>query len=174
MPDASDAEHVSLVGESGAGSDAANSADTEANSELVEDVEELVIIDAGVPDLDALMEDFANRGDSVNVVVLQAGDDSIRQLGEIIQPHRGLKTLHLISHGSDGLLELGGEKITTLDLLARTGDIRDWRYAFTDDADILIYGCDVAASADGRNFVDTLARLTRTDVAASEDVTGAV
>ncbi|MFZ4526239.1 MAG: DUF4347 domain-containing protein [Chlorobium sp.] len=39
--------------------------------------------------------------------------------------------------------------------------------------DILLYGCNVAAGAEGLAFVDALARLTHADVAASDDVTGA-
>ena len=42
----------------------------------------------------------------------------------------------------------------------------------TTDADILLYGCDIAASAEGRLLADTLARLTGADVSASDDSTG--
>ena len=42
----------------------------------------------------------------------------------------------------------------------------------TDDADLLIYGCDVAGSDQGREMVETLAALTGADVAASTDRTG--
>ena len=42
-----------------------------------------------------------------------------------------------------------------------------------EDADILIYGCDVAAGSTGRAFIDLLAQLTEADVAASTDTTGA-
>src|SRR5207344_319633 len=41
------------------------------------------------------------------------------------------------------------------------------------EADVLIYGCDVAEHADGKALVDALSRLTGTDVAASENLTGA-
>ena len=135
---------------------------------------ELVIIDAGVPDLEALLADFERRGDAApRVLVLDPSDDPLGRLGEILKGERGLSALHLISHGSDGELELGGKRITVLDLLARAGDVVGWRSAFADGADLLLYGCDVAASDDGRRFVDTLARLSGADVAASVDVTGA-
>jgi len=135
---------------------------------------ELVIIDAGVPDIDALLADIARQGESApRVVVLEAGEDALGRLSDIFSGEKGLSAVHLISHGSDGALELGGERVTSLDLLAHAGDIVAWRGAFADGADFLLYGCDVAASGEGRAFVDTLARLTNTDVAASSDVTGA-
>jgi hypothetical protein len=37
-----------------------------------------------------------------------------------------------------------------------------------------IYGCNLAASEDGKALVDSLARLTGTDVAASDDLTGSL
>ena len=40
------------------------------------------------------------------------------------------------------------------------------------DGDLLIYGCDLAATERGEQFVDSLARLTGADVAASDDPTG--
>jgi VCBS repeat-containing protein len=42
----------------------------------------------------------------------------------------------------------------------------------SDDADLLLYGCSIAETADGQVIVDTLSQLTSTDVAASTDITG--
>ena len=55
----------------------------------------------------------------------------------------------------------------------RNADVfRAWGEALTADGDILIYGCDLAASGAGEALVDALAQLTRADVAASDDRTG--
>jgi hypothetical protein len=40
------------------------------------------------------------------------------------------------------------------------------------DGDILLYGCEVAATADGQRFIGALANYTGADVAASTDATG--
>ena len=45
--------------------------------------------------------------------------------------------------------------------------------ALSDDADILVYGCNFAAGEKGAEAVMLLAGLTGADVAASEDLTGA-
>ena len=51
--------------------------------------------------------------------------------------------------------------------------MKKWGEALADDGDILIYGCDLAGSQEGRSLIEALSRLTGADVAASEDRTGA-
>lgn len=41
------------------------------------------------------------------------------------------------------------------------------------EGDILLYGCKVGAGETRQSFVESMARITRTDVAASDDLTGA-
>ena len=50
--------------------------------------------------------------------------------------------------------------------------IASWQGSLSDGADLLIYGCDFAGSAQGREMVETLSTLTGADVAASTDKTG--
>lgn len=138
-------------------------------------VDTLVIIDADVDNVQALLEDIANQADQApTVVVLDKNNvnDALTQLTRILSQFRNVTALHVVSHGNDGELMLGGERLSTLDLLAHTGQISTWRDSFASDADILLYGCELAASDDGKNFADTLARLTGADVAASIDLTG--
>ena len=52
------------------------------------------------------------------------------------------------------------------------GDISRWANSLTADADILLYGCDVASSEGGEGFLHSLSALTGADVAASTDTTG--
>src|SRR5581483_5695489 len=57
-------------------------------------------------------------------------------------------------------------------LLAHAGQIKAWGSALAADADLLLYGCNVAQQADGQALVDALGRLTGADVAASTNLTG--
>ena len=50
--------------------------------------------------------------------------------------------------------------------------LSSWQSGLTGDADILLYGCDVAGSQEGMDFVDRFNELTGADVAASSDLTG--
>ena len=142
---------------------------------------ELVIVYADVPDLERLLADLAREGGAARDIVVLAASDSdgtsadaaLARLGAVLDGRENLTAVHLISHGADGALALGGVTVDTLDLLANAGAVAGWGDAFADGADLLLYGCDIAASADGRAFVDTLAALSGADVAASDDVTGA-
>ena len=134
---------------------------------------ELVIVDAALPDLASLLDDLAHSGYAdTQVVVLDAESDALTQISEILAEQRGVTTLHVMSHGSRGVLELAGQSIETLDLLSRADELAQWRVALAPGADVLIYGCEVAADGQGRQFVDTMARLTGADVSASDDLTG--
>ncbi|ASJ73793.1 DUF4347 domain-containing protein [Granulosicoccus antarcticus] len=134
---------------------------------------ELVILDSDLPDLDTLLDDLLRSGQgSTQVLVLDSSTDALSQITEILAEQRGLTAIHVISHGSSGVLELGGQRIQTLDLLSRAEDVASWRSALVPEADILLYGCEVAADGAGRQFVDTIARLTGADVGASSDLTG--
>ena len=57
-------------------------------------------------------------------------------------------------------------------LVQRAAEIESWSHALTADADLLIYGCDIAATQAGEALVSGLAALTGADVAASDDTTG--
>ena len=136
----------------------------------------VVLIQGDVPDLDRLVADLAHNAPASTVVVLGAADSvdaALARIGDALAAREGVTELHLISHGEDGELVLGGQRLDTVDLLARADAVERWGLALADGADILLYGCDVAASSEGRAFVDTLASLTGADVAASDDTTGA-
>ncbi|NJM49010.1 MAG: DUF4347 domain-containing protein, partial [Alkalinema sp. RU_4_3] len=52
------------------------------------------------------------------------------------------------------------------------GQLKSWGAALGVDADILLYGCNLAQDAAGQAFVNLLAEATGADVAASDDLTG--
>ena len=169
-----DAPVVVATATAEAGAPVARAVDATAPAEVR--AGELVVVDAGVPRLDALLAGLAVPG-GPEVVVLDGGagdaDEALARLGDLLAARANLGALHLVSHGGAGELELAGVPVTLVDLLAANATVTGWADAFADGADFLIYGCDVAAGQAGRAFVDTLALLTGTDVAASTDLTGA-
>lgn len=128
----------------------------------------LVFIDAGVADYQTLA---ANVQPGAEVHILTAGD-AIAQITQVLLQHTGISSIHIVSHGSDGELELGDRWYTLNDLTNHASQLKAWTGALTAEADILLYGCDVARGATGTQFVQTLAQLTGADVAASTDPTG--
>ncbi|HEY0847082.1 MAG TPA: Ig-like domain-containing protein, partial [Noviherbaspirillum sp.] len=131
---------------------------------------EILFIDSAVPDADTLA---AGARDGILVVRLDAQLDSFEQIADVLERNPGASTLHLVSHGGPGFLSLGGETITESDLNERAGTIAQWRAALADNADVLLYGCDVSASATGQRFISRLSELSGADVAASSGPTGA-
>lgn len=106
-----------------------------------------------------------------DVVILDADRDGVLQISEYLAGERGISALHLLSHGSRGSLSLGNTRLNT-DTLGSYTELASWRDALTGNADILLYGCNVADGELGIRFVDRVAEVTGADVAASDDLTG--
>ena len=83
-----------------------------------------------------------------------------------------LDALHFITHGTDGAVQLGDVWLQNRNIGDYAPALAAWREALAPDADILLYGCDIADDAEGRAFVDALHALTGADVAASTNATG--
>jgi hypothetical protein len=135
-----------------------------------------VLVDAGTPNYQQLINDLLKaqaEGRRIEVVVLETGRDGIEQISEAMAERRDVDAVHIISHGSDGNLQLGNAKLNAYNLESYRDAIKSWQVAMIEGADLLIYGCDFAGSAQGREMVETLSALTGADVAASTDKTGA-
>jgi hypothetical protein len=137
---------------------------------------EWVFIDSGVPDLQSFLKDFeqqAKQGRALNVVVIEAGEDGVSRISQALADQQHVGAIHIISHGSEGAVQLGATTLDAQVLRQRAGELAQWGASLSDSADLLLYGCDVAAHAKGQAFMQDLAALTGADVAASTDVTGA-
>ncbi len=135
---------------------------------------EIVVLDTSVADSASLLNDLLAQqraGRHLEVLTLSAGEDGIARITELLAQRNNISALHVLGHGADGLVLLGGSQLNSATLLARAGEIATWGRAFSADADFLIYGCDVAAGAVGQQLINDLASVTGCDVAASTDTT---
>ncbi len=135
---------------------------------------EVVFVDTSVDDWETLVGDIdaASGKNTLDVVLIDARRDGIDQISTALADRQAIDAIHIISHGSDGMLQLGTTQLDSTTLTARANQIQGWERALSSEADILLYGCDVARTADGQAFVARLGTLTGTDVAASSDKTG--
>jgi hypothetical protein len=137
---------------------------------------ELVVIDPLAPDRDRLVADLQAQAEAqgrrFEIVLLDAQRDGLAQLTGLLAAHEPVAALHIVSHGSAGALHLGATRVDGAALAAQAGDLVQWSRALGDDADILLYGCSIAAGPEGTDFVARLAALTGADVAASTGLTG--
>ena len=137
---------------------------------------ELVFVDSRVPDIQQLLDDLAvqqRAGRTVEVFLVGSDDDGIALIGASLAGRHDIAAVHVLGHGSAGVAEVGATRLDAESVFLRAGEIAAWGDALSVDADLLLYGCDVAADAGGRSLVSALAQLTGADVAASDDLTGA-
>ncbi|MCV3212537.1 DUF4347 domain-containing protein [Plectonema radiosum NIES-515] len=144
----------------------------QSNNYLVKSVwqeeREIIFIDATVEDYQSLI---AGINPDTKVVILNQMKDGISQITDNLQGGK-YKAVHIVSHGGEGSLQLGSKQLNSGNLDIYKSQLQQWRNYLTDDADILLYGCDVAAGKTGVGFVQQLSQLTGADVAASDDLTG--
>ena len=132
---------------------------------------EIIFIDAIVADLQAYINDHPQA----DVVLLDSTKDALDQIAATLAGRTGIESLHILSHGSSGQLEIGNGilNISNLNSGHHAADLAIIKSAMTENGDILIYGCNVAAGEAGKLFINALANYTGADIAASTDTTGA-
>ena len=131
---------------------------------------EVVFVDPTVPNYQELL---AGMDPHIEVVMLDGGTDGMHQMASVLEGRTGIDVIHIISHGSAGELHLGTGTLSTESMSNQYAqDLATIQTALSEQADILVYGCDFAEGDAGQMAVDTLAQLTGADVEASTDVTG--
>jgi Domain of unknown function (DUF4347) len=112
----------------------------------------------------------------VEVHILQSSelDQSIQEITQTLAGRSGITSMQIFSHGSDGSLQLGNEFLNASNLASYSSSIASWSSALTPDADLLVYGCNLAESDLGKDFVQQLGLLTGADIGASIDLTGSL
>ena len=136
---------------------------------------ELVFIDPRVPDRERLLAELISQsaeGRHFEIVTLDVHRDGIAQVTETLAGRIQIDAIHFISHGTDGAVQLGRTWLDAKTLGANADTVASWGESLKHDADLLFYGCDLAASARGRALVEWIAELTKADLAASTDATG--
>ncbi|MFA7428655.1 MAG: DUF4347 domain-containing protein [Rhodospirillaceae bacterium] len=131
---------------------------------------QVVIIDGGISDKDAILKAIPSGAD---VYVLPADADGVAMIADILAQYEDLDAVHVVSHGQDGGILLGTATLDAGNATAHADALGRWGAALSDSGDILLYGCATGSGAEGLAFLQTLAELTGADIAASEDSTGA-
>lgn len=131
---------------------------------------EIAFVDPRVRESEILLRQLKP---GVEVVVLDPLKDGILQMTEYLQAQKDVSAIHVLSHGVAGSITVADTILTAGNIDQYGQDFAGWRTALTQDADILLYSCDLASTAEGKSLVDHLAALTGADIAASTNPTGA-
>ncbi|MDH3766984.1 MAG: DUF4347 domain-containing protein, partial [Gammaproteobacteria bacterium] len=137
--------------------------------------QELIFVDAATPEYQQLVQQLiagAGDGRDFDVIIIDSGSDGITQISQVLIGYDSLDAIHVISHGADGGVQLGNAWLDGGSLARYADLIAGWGDALDADADLLFYGCDLAAGTDGQDLIAELATLTGADIAASNDLTG--
>ncbi|MEZ2273672.1 MAG: DUF4347 domain-containing protein, partial [Microcoleus sp.] len=97
---------------------------------------------------------------------------AIDQITNALANQKDIEAVHIVSHGSDGTLFLGNSLLNETTLETHAATVKQWGKALKLNADILLYGCNVAQTEQGKAFVKRLSQLTKANVAASTNLTG--
>jgi hypothetical protein len=141
-------------------------------------IKNLLVIDSRVTNWQALA---AAATPDTTVLILDPATDGLTQISAYLssliaadaQTFTPLQSIQIMSHGSAGSISLGSSTLTTANLKQYTSQLATLGSALTATGDILLYGCNVAATPLGLDFINQFADLTNADVAASTDLTGA-
>ncbi|MDY6804298.1 MAG: DUF4347 domain-containing protein [Cyanobacteriota bacterium] len=132
----------------------------------------IAFIDARAPEYQSLVEGVT---EGVEAIVLEGDRDGIETITATLEKyasrHEEIEAVHIISHGSAGSLQLGNKLLNRDTLTEYRSQLGRWSEALTSTAEILLYGCNVAAGM-GANFVRQLSELTGAKIAASLNLTG--
>ena len=132
---------------------------------------EVLFIDKSVEAYQLLAADIlANR--PADVFFINSQTDGLNQMEAYLQDYSELDAIHIIAHGNDGQLQLGNGTINNQLDSTQVAQLENIGDALGENGDILIYGCNVASTELGTDFVSQISEITGADIAASDDVTG--
>ena len=103
------------------------------------------------------------------ILILDPQENSIEQITKRLQKQPKITSLHLISHGSPGLLYLGDQKLSLATLADYATNLKTWAKTVKS---VVIYGCQVAAGEIGQQFLTRWHQITGTALTASTKLVG--
>lgn len=142
-----------------------------ANASLNNGRLEVVFVDTSVANYQALE---ASIRPGVEIVEIQPGASGLAQMAAWAGTHSDYDSIQILSHGAEGMIQIGADSLVDANLSSPTvrAELAAIGAALKPDGNILLFGCNVAAGADGQQFIVDLAINTGAVVAASTDETG--
>ncbi|NOY71737.1 MAG: DUF4347 domain-containing protein [Gammaproteobacteria bacterium] len=134
---------------------------------------ELVIVNSNTPNFQSLVDGLLkqqNNERQFDVLILNNNQNGIEQITTALSNYQNLDAVHLISQGSNGQVQLGDSNLSYENIDTYSSNIANWGNALSQNADFLIYGCDLSSGDTGLNLIDSLSVLAGTDIAENDDL----
>ena len=129
---------------------------------------QIIFVDSSVQDYQSLIQ----NADRAQVFILKENLSGLEQITNALKNQKNISALHILSHGSPGSVNLGTEELNENNLENCSQQLKQWGKALTQNADILLYGCEVAKGEAGHNFLKRLSEIIDANIAASATPTG--
>ncbi|NJR25899.1 MAG: DUF4347 domain-containing protein, partial [Richelia sp. CSU_2_1] len=129
----------------------------------------IAFIDSALPDFSTLCNGIEK---GTEVITLDAAGDGVAQIAKALGNRSNIQSIHIISHGSPASLQLGAIDLNLTNLKKYGKQLQQWARSLAENAEILLYGCEVAAGDAGAEFVQQISQLTRAKIAASSGPIG--
>lgn len=193
-PDAGDEETAAAATEATATGSADHDDQSGAEADTAEplaglegqSIRQVVFVDSAVRDHQTLVNGISGGSDagpagtvgtsgyslSGTTLVVTLGEKPLDDMTTVLEHCHDLDAVHLVSHGSEGELMLGGNRINAGNLGEHAGLFERLGKSLSADGDLLLYGCKVGKDGAGQGFIDQVAALSGADVNASADDTG--
>ena len=127
----------------------------------------VLIIDSTVADADILL-----AGLVPGTQVVQAEDGKLTDVAERLEALSPTHAVHILSHGEPGAIMLAGQRIDSHFLEKPSPFSMALAHVTKTGGDIALWACSVATGALGARFVDQIANLTQSTVAATNRLVG--
>ena len=132
-------------------------------------VSSIAFIDSALPDGETLRNGIKL---GTEAITLDAARDGLEQITAALASRSNIKSIHIISHGRPASLQLGAIDLNLTNLKKYASQLQQWSRSLAESAEILLYGCEVAAGDAGANFVQQISQLTKAKIAASRSPVG--
>ncbi|WP_445247076.1 DUF4347 domain-containing protein [Microcoleus sp. OTE_8_concoct_300] len=123
--------------------------------------QQIVFVDSAVEDWQSLA--VGVKGGTEVILVDRAGD-GIEQIAEALQSRKSIESIHIISNGESGSLQLGQTTLNSDHLETYRDSLKRWFSSSVNSIknrlEVRLYGGNVAAGKKGEPFVQKLSKLT--------------
>ncbi len=132
---------------------------------------ELVFIDRSVEGYETLVKDLHSAGaaDRLDIVFIDANEDGIEKITNSLAKRRDYDSIRIVSHGNERGIRLGDAWLSGATLDHFRSEVAAWGESLNETGDLSFAGCDLAASSEGRAFLESVGALCDCDVTASND-----
>ncbi|MBD1942561.1 cadherin-like domain-containing protein [Coleofasciculus sp. FACHB-712] len=124
----------------------------------------IAFIDSGLEDYQSLV---AGVAPGIEVVVLDSRQDGVEQISRALAERQRVSSVHIVSHGASGAIYIGDRELSLETLNHYGNELLSWADWLAPNAELLIYGCEVAKGDRGQAFIHCLSELTGASVHAS-------